>query len=144
MLAFETGSPQVNGIVSVSKTHNEANVRRTRDESVEGFRKIVELRNNTPAYANLKVGCGLPTALGCTLEGNVAESEVLKKVTHLYISGNRIRKEGIDALKNARCRTRLCHLHVDGLEDLGYADEEDEDDEDMVYRPAWRDEEDEE
>ena len=86
-MAFETGSPQVNGIVSVSKTHNEANVRRTRDESVEGFRKIVELRNNTPEYANLKVGCGLPTALGCTLEGNVAESEVLKVAEQLLNAG---------------------------------------------------------
>ena len=72
-MAFETGCPQVNGIVSVSKTHNMANVRRPREESIEGFRKMVDARNTNPEYADIKVGIGLPTALGCTLEGNVPE-----------------------------------------------------------------------
>ncbi len=86
-MAFETGCPQVNGIVSVSKTHNQANVRRTREESIAGFHKIVEARNANPEYAGIKIGCGLPTALGCTLEGNVPEAEVYFVVEELLKAG---------------------------------------------------------
>ncbi len=86
-MAFETGCHQVNGIVSVSKTHNMANVRRPREESIAGFRKIVEARNANPEYANIKAGIGLPTALGCTLEGNVPEAETLKVVEEILACG---------------------------------------------------------
>ena len=50
----------------------------------------------------------------------IAESKVLLKLKHLFITSNRIRREGIEALKNAKCRTRLCHLHVDDLEEFFY------------------------
>jgi len=86
-MAFEIGSPMVNCIVSVSRTHNEKNVRRTREESIAGFNKIVESRNANPEFANSKIGCGLPTALGCTLEGNVPESETLKVVEEILAAG---------------------------------------------------------
>ena len=39
-----------------------------------------------------------------------------------------IRKEGIEALKNAKCRTRFCHLFVDDLSDFAYEDDLDDDD----------------
>jgi hypothetical protein len=55
---------------------------------------------------------------------------VLTKVTHLFISANRVRREGIEALKKAKCRTRLCHLHIDNLDEFEYEAAEDDDDED--------------
>ena len=41
-----------------------------------------------------------------------------------------LRREGIEALKKAKCRTRLCHLYVDDMDEFEYEDALDEDDED--------------
>ena len=62
----------------------------------------------------------------------IAESQVLLKLKHLFITSNRIRREGIEALKKAKCRTRLCHLHVDDLKDFFYEEEQDYDDTDLI------------
>ena len=37
-----------------------------------------------------------------------------------------------EALKKAKCRTRLCHLHVDDLKDFFYEEEQDYDDTDLI------------
>ncbi len=86
-IGYELGVAMINCIVSVSRTHNEKNVRRTREQSIAGFREIVNRRNMTAEYAGTKIGCGLPTALGCTLEGNVPESETLKVVEEILDAG---------------------------------------------------------
>ncbi|MDP6477378.1 MAG: hypothetical protein QF502_05670, partial [Nitrospinaceae bacterium] len=59
----------------------------------------------------------------------IAESKTLSKLRYLFLTCNRIRKLGIEALKEAKCGKRLCHLHVDDLKDFIYQDdyEEDED-----------------
>ena len=51
---------------------------------------------------------------------------------HLFITSNRIRREGIESLQNAKCRTRLCHLHVDDMKEFYYEEATDEDDEDLI------------
>jgi Ran GTPase-activating protein (RanGAP) involved in mRNA processing and transport len=68
------------------------------------------------------------------LYGNLIEDEgalviagspnLLPHLSYLYLTANRIRKEGIDALKKAQTRTRLCNLHVDEIEEFVYADDE--------------------
>ena len=60
----------------------------------------------------------------------IAESKTLKKLTYLYITANRIRREGIESLKEAKSRTFLCHLYVDDIEDFAYADDYDEEEDD--------------
>ena len=62
----------------------------------------------------------------------IAESQTLSKLKHLFITSNRIRRGGIEALQKAKCRTRLCHLHVDDLKDFFYEEITDEDDEDLI------------
>ena len=59
-------------------------------------------------------------------------SHYLKKLKHLFITSNRIRREGIEALKNAKSRTRLCHLHIDDLKDFYYEEEQDYEDADLI------------
>ena len=76
-IAFEVGVHVMNYVLSVSKTHNEANVRRSREQSIADFAEIVKIRNADPKLKDIKIGCGLATALGCTLEGDVPEAEVL-------------------------------------------------------------------
>ena len=72
-IGFATGVGKINYVMSVSETHNQKNVRRTRAESLQGFRDIVALRN--ARFPGVSIGIGLATALGCTLEGGVPEAD---------------------------------------------------------------------
>jgi hypothetical protein len=58
----------------------------------------------------------------------IAESKTLSKLRYLFLTSNRVRKQGIEALEEAKCGTRLCHLHLDNLEDFIYQDDDEEDD----------------
>lgn len=74
-IGFGTGVPKINYVMSVSETHNLQNVRRTRAQSLEGFRAIIAERD--AVAPDVKIGIGLATALGCTLEGTVPERHTL-------------------------------------------------------------------
>jgi hydroxymethylglutaryl-CoA lyase len=69
--AFETGVHKLNYVTSVSESHNQSNVRRSTNESVEDFRRIVEARDQHAQAANTRLGVGLSTAWGCSIEGAV-------------------------------------------------------------------------
>ena len=86
-IGFEVGVHVLNYVLSVSKTHNEANVRRSREHSIADFAEIVRMRNADPALKDIKIGCGLATALGCTLEGNVPEDETLRVLEQVLEAG---------------------------------------------------------
>ncbi len=83
--AFKAGIHKLNYVTSVSEKHNMANVRRTVDESVVDFERIVAARNAAPG--NITLAVGLSTALGCTIEGNVALSAVLKLAERFVAAG---------------------------------------------------------
>jgi hydroxymethylglutaryl-CoA lyase len=72
------GVHKLNYVISISESHNQRNVRRSRDESVADFRRIVELVRSVDAAKRPKLAVGLSTALGCTIEGVVPESEVVR------------------------------------------------------------------
>ncbi len=61
--------------VSASAAHSLANVRKTREEMVAEVARIVQLRNATAPAVPIEVG--MSTAFGCTLQGTVADAEVL-------------------------------------------------------------------
>jgi len=61
--------------VSASAAHSLANVRKTREEMIEEVRAIVRLRDSMAP--GVKVEVGLSTAFGCTLQGQVAENDVI-------------------------------------------------------------------
>jgi hydroxymethylglutaryl-CoA lyase len=69
--AFAAGVHQINFVLSVSESHNQANVRCSREDSLERFRAIAELRAASPENQKVKLAVGLATALGCTIEGDV-------------------------------------------------------------------------
>src|SRR3954470_5133142 len=62
--------------VSASAAHSLANVRKTREEMVEEVRRIVALRNDIAPH--VKVEAGISTAFGCTIQGAVAEDDVVR------------------------------------------------------------------
>lgn len=76
--AFTAGVHKLNYVTSVSEEHNLANVRRTVDESVEDFKSIVALRNQTPGAEKTILNVGLATALGCSIAGQVPIADVMK------------------------------------------------------------------
>jgi hydroxymethylglutaryl-CoA lyase len=72
--AVELGVHKLNYVMSASESHNRANVRRSRAESMEGFAEVAGLLRSTPTQL---VGC-LSTAFGCTIEGPVEAQEVVE------------------------------------------------------------------
>jgi hydroxymethylglutaryl-CoA lyase len=85
-LALATGLPRINYVLSASEAHNQANVRRTTDESVADFARIVALRN-AAAGRRAALGVGIATAFGCTIQGAVPESRVIELAAKLAEAG---------------------------------------------------------
>lgn len=84
--ALALGVHKLNYVMSVSESHNRANVRRSTAESLEDFTRIVE-RCREAGEARPLVVAGLSTAFGCTLEGRVDESRVLELALALVKAG---------------------------------------------------------
>jgi hydroxymethylglutaryl-CoA lyase len=74
--AVAAGAMKLNYVLSVSESHNQANVRRPVAESVADFGRIVELSRSLPEARRPRVCAGLATAFGCTIEGAVHEGRV--------------------------------------------------------------------
>lgn len=75
---FEMGVHKMNFVLSASESHNMANVRCTTDESLERLRQIMELRDSSPEHKKVRIGSGISTALGCTIEGRVDPKQVYR------------------------------------------------------------------
>lgn len=73
--AIEAGVHKITIPVSASAAHSLANVRKTREEMLEEVRRIVALRNEIAPRVQVEVG--MSTAFGCTLQGLVAEDDVV-------------------------------------------------------------------
>ena len=71
--------------VSASAAHSLANVRKTREQMVEEVRAIVELKNRIAPH--VKVEAGIATAFGCTLQGKVAEDDVVRLALSVVAAG---------------------------------------------------------
>ncbi|HZU89196.1 MAG TPA: hydroxymethylglutaryl-CoA lyase [Stellaceae bacterium] len=70
------GVHEMNFVLSVSEGHNRSNVRRSTAESIEDFRRVVALARTLPEERRPRIACGLATAFGCTIEGDVDEDRV--------------------------------------------------------------------
>jgi hydroxymethylglutaryl-CoA lyase len=85
--ALELGVHKINYVISVSESHNRANVRRSTEESAVDFERIVALCREAPARSRPVVVGGLSTAMGCTIEGKVAEDRVRALASRLVAAG---------------------------------------------------------
>ena len=74
--AIESGADLMLVPLSASHAHSLANLRRTPDEVVQEIRRIREARDAAGSRCLLEVG--LSTAFGCTIQGRVEASEVLR------------------------------------------------------------------
>jgi hydroxymethylglutaryl-CoA lyase len=85
------GVHEMNFVLSVSEGHNRANVRRSTEDSIEDFRRVVALCHTAPEDTRPRLTCGLATAFGCTIEGAVDEERVRR-------IANEVAEAGADAV----------------------------------------------
>ncbi len=71
--------------VSASAAHSLANVRKSREQMVEEVRAIVALKNELAPH--VKIEAGIATAFGCTLQGTVAEDDVVRLAASVIEAG---------------------------------------------------------
>ena len=74
--ALKAGVHKLTMPVSASGAHSLANVRKTPQEMVEEVRAIAQLRD--AMAPGVKLEAGISTAFGCTLQGDVAEDDVIR------------------------------------------------------------------
>ena len=83
----ELGVHKLNFVMSVSRTHNQKNVRREREDSVADFKAIVAMVREQPEGKRPIVCGGLSTALGCSYEGRIAVDDVVRFAVQLAEAG---------------------------------------------------------
>jgi hydroxymethylglutaryl-CoA lyase len=76
--AIDSGAHAMLLPLSASHAHSLANLRKTPDEVVQELRRIVDLRDAKGSRCLVEVG--ISTAFGCTIQGRVEPSEVLRLV----------------------------------------------------------------
>ena len=69
--AYELGLRKVCYVVSLSKSHNKANINRTHEQSLEAYQEI------RAAYPDLEVVVDLATTFGCPFEGKYNDSQAV-------------------------------------------------------------------
>ena len=85
--ALDAGLRKLSYVVSASEAHSQANVRRTSDEAVDAFAAIVDARAARGLEGSVELSCGIATAFGCTLQGDVDPARVLELAERLVALG---------------------------------------------------------
>lgn len=83
--ALAAGVHKITLPVSASEAHSLANVRKTREHMLDEVRTMLALRRDTAPATRVEVG--LSTAFGCTLQGTVAEDEVIRLAAACVAAG---------------------------------------------------------
>ncbi len=73
--ALECHCDEINVVMSVSETHNQANLRMPRDKSFAALTDVIRLAGEH--LSRTPVNVSLSTAFGCPMEGDIPEGEVL-------------------------------------------------------------------
>ncbi|MGQ0699391.1 MAG: hydroxymethylglutaryl-CoA lyase [Panacagrimonas sp.] len=74
---------EINLVMSASESHNQANLRMSREQSLAQFAQIVEMARGSRAVVN----ASLSTALGCPFEGVVPETTILALIEQFAALG---------------------------------------------------------
>jgi hydroxymethylglutaryl-CoA lyase len=83
--ALDAGVHKLTIPVSASAAHSLANVRKTREEMVAEVRNIVALVREVAPQVHVEAG--IATAFGCTLQGLVAEDDVVRMAAQVIEAG---------------------------------------------------------
>lgn len=83
--ALEAGAHKLTLPVSASMAHSLANVRKTREQMIDEVRAIAALRDERVPAARIEAG--ISTAFGCTLQGAVADDDVIRMAVQCVKAG---------------------------------------------------------
>ncbi|ADU36652.1 hydroxymethylglutaryl-CoA lyase [Variovorax paradoxus] len=70
--AIDAQANEMNLVMSASESHNLANLRMTRDQSLRGLAEVAALARQAGVAVNVSLSC----SFGCPIEGDLAESDV--------------------------------------------------------------------
>lgn len=76
--AYDLGVAKLNYVVSASEEHSLSNVRRTPAVAMEAFYAMVAERKERGLEGSVELSCGVATSFGCSLQGEVAQDEVVR------------------------------------------------------------------
>jgi hydroxymethylglutaryl-CoA lyase len=79
--ALGAGVDIITFVISASETHNRANVRRTIDQQLEGFRAVRAAIDARSTEQRPHLVGAISTAFGCSMEGRISEAAVCRLVT---------------------------------------------------------------
>ena len=85
--ALKAGAHKLTLPLSVSETHSLKNLNRSHAQVLEEVRKIRLMIDELPVQQRPKFEGGLSTAFGCTIEGPIAESAVVRLAGELMAAG---------------------------------------------------------
>jgi hydroxymethylglutaryl-CoA lyase len=74
--AIAAGVNMIYFVISASETHNRANVRRTIEQQLDGFRAVRAAIDVRPAADRPQLMGAISTAFGCSMEGRIGEGAV--------------------------------------------------------------------
>ena len=80
-VAYELGLKKVSYVLSLSKSHNKANINRTHEESFEELKKIMD------SYPDLNICVDVATTFGCPFEGKYSTEVVVDFIRQLVDMG---------------------------------------------------------
>lgn len=75
VMAMNAGAKKITFVLSVSESHNIANVRRSTEDSLAMLRDVIDERNSRN---DIIVATALSTSFGCSIEGAVNESRLIR------------------------------------------------------------------
>lgn len=76
--AIAAGAHRIGHVTSASESHNQNNLRRSVEDSMNDFEKIVALRNDQSDPEKTSISGCVATAFGCTIEGTVDADAVVR------------------------------------------------------------------
>ncbi|MEM6681540.1 MAG: hydroxymethylglutaryl-CoA lyase [Pseudomonadota bacterium] len=85
--AIKAGAHKITIPLSVSETHSLKNVNRTHAQMLDAVKTIAQMVKDVPEAERPSFEGGLSTAFGCTIEGHVPESTVLRLADALMQAG---------------------------------------------------------
>ena len=83
--AMATDVGEITVVISASAAHNEANVRRSQEQSLAEIANVVKLRDETGK--DVLINAGIAMAFGCSLSGAVGQDNVMRMVDSCLEAG---------------------------------------------------------
>jgi len=85
--ALDEGAEKITFVLSISEAHNQANVRRSTDQSIREFADLAAARNQRGLGNSVSLSVAMATTFGCSLQGKVDEARVYAVAQQLLASG---------------------------------------------------------